>query len=457
MWTANRAPTRPQRTASIHSVASLHSASRPNSMISPQFSRRSGGYESDQSSDTANEDDLLVQHANFPQVPSSNMPAMWNPSPSHRTNSVSRLSQKFGNSNPPVAEIPQPAPLNTTHRHRHDHNENSPDDDATSRSSTLGGDEDIELPEKTPTFPVKKMALLKEYSSEHAAPHAPGPLESQLAILMKKLVFMERENPTVAVTPEEYKELQDRVKSLEAEKKTWNKRHEALFALRDEDVDNNIKIRGMLAKARRELEGMTKLRDDDLVNLQMVRSKLAEATRRLERLQPQPSNGRTSPARGRPGSMLLERRDTTDLFAVAKAAALEQRAMELERRNADLLSQLEVLKGGASIDDLNRMTAHKAWKDTVSDLETKVKAKDAEIARLRSSSTGSSAPAAPADWHRLDAIHEEHASYREKVGGKMQALRSEKEMLQKELHRKEDENHVLEAKVQSLQRRVTLM
>jgi DNA repair exonuclease SbcCD ATPase subunit len=275
---------------------------------------------------------------------------------------------------------------------------------------------------------------------------------------MSKLVFMERANPVVSVTPEEYAELTAELKTLREEKKTWQKRHEALFALRDEDVENNIKIRGMLAKARRDLEGMTKLRDDDLVNLQAVRSKLAEATRKLDRLEAQ--GGRSSPSRGgRPGSMMMDRRGTMDLFAAAKAAALEQRALELEQRNMDLQSQIEQLKGGANIDDLNRMTAHKAWKDTVAELENRVKAKDAEIARLRvgGSTLGSGITSGAVEWHRMEAIHEEHASYREKVGGKMQALRSEKEALQKELHRKEEENHSLEVKIQSLQRRVSLM
>lgn len=340
--------------------------------------------------------------------------------------------------------------------------ESSPDDDTHSRASTLGGEEqDFEFPEKTPTsFPrAPKMGQLKEESVSvptSESHHVPGPLESQLAALMSKLVFMERENPVVSVTPDDYNEMKTRLEALEKEKKTWQKRHEALYALRDEDVENNIKIRGMLAKARRDLEAMTKLRDEDLINVQIVRSKLSDATRNLDRLQAQ--NGRASPSRGRPGSMMMERRGTLDLFAVAKAAALEQRALELEKRNEDLLEQLSSLKGGASIDDLNRMTAHKAWKDTVSDLELKLKTKDAEMARLRAG--GASAPSGStpaADWHRLEAVHEEHASYREKVGGKMQALRSEKEALQKELHRKEDENHALEVKVQSLQRRVNLI
>jgi hypothetical protein len=428
-------------------------------MVSPQIQRRSG-YESDASSDVT-DDELSVHNMGFPAVPSADVPAIWQTHRNDSGSSVSRLSQKFA-ANANVAEIVAPPPLMTQHSHRLEPVENSPDGDTHSRASTLGGEEqDFEYPEKTPTsFPrAPKMDQLKENPTPaHVSSHAPGPLESQLAMLMSKLVFMERENPVVSVTPDDYNEMKTRLQALENEKKTWHKRHEALYALRDEDVENNIKIRGMLAKARRDLEAMTKLRDEDLINVQVVRAKLSDATRNLERLQSQ--NGRSSPSRGRPIST-MERRGTMDLFAVAKAAALEQRALELENRNNDLLQQLSDLKGGSSIDDLNRMTAHKAWKDSVTDLELKLRAKDAEISRLRTggasasaSATSGSAPAA--DWHRLDAVHEEHATYREKVGGKMQALRSEKEALQKELHRKEDENHVLEVKIQSLQRRVNL-
>jgi len=426
-------------------------------MVSSQTQRRSRGYESDASSDVT-DDEIVIQNVSFPSVPNNAVPAMWQTHRHNSGSSVSRLSQKFA-ATANVAEIAAPPPLRPLPPQRQESVERSPDDDTHSRASTLGGeDQDFEYPEKTPTsFPrAPKVDQLKE---EPAAPptsnHVPGPLESQLAALMSKLIFMERENPVVSVTPEDYNEMKARLEALEAEKKTWQKRHEALYALRDEDVENNIKIRGMLAKARRDLEAMTKLRDEDLVNVQVVRAKLAEATRSLERQQAQ--NGRSSPSRGRPAST-MERRGTLDLFAVAKAAALEQRALELESRNNDLLEQIQTLKGGANIDDLNRMTAHKAWKDTVADLELKLKAKDAELVKLRAGGvSSSSAPSASSsDWHRLEAVHEEHASYREKVGGKMQALRSEKEALQKELNRKEDENHALEVKVQSLQRRINL-
>jgi hypothetical protein len=385
-----------------------------------------------------------------------------------------------------------------------------------SRSSTLGGDEaDYEYPEKTPTPESVAMRLIdldpveetrddieliaeetisddaSDAESEPLPPqqsHNPGPLELQLQALMSKLIFMEQENPTISITPSEHQALQSRVQILEAEKISWRARHEALFALRDEDVANTIKLRGILAKTRRDLEGLTKLRDDDLVNLQAVRGKLAEATRKLERFETASSgsiggSGRGSPTstRGRPSSLLLERRDTTDLFAVAKAAALEQRTLELEKRNEDLLAQVKVLKasssatpnpedpeGNTGIDELNRVAAHKAWKETVADLNTKLKAKDDELTRLRAASAASpsivaQAPLVPAsaasgsyDWHRMEAIHEEHASYRERVGGKMQRLRAEKEEVQRALNQKEDECHVLEVKVQNLQRRVRI-
>jgi hypothetical protein len=429
-------------------------------MVSPQLVRtisRSSEYESDRSSDTAGDD----EYSNFPQVP-NHMPAMWNQGQRQHSGSVvDRMSAKFAQATP--------APLRTQSSQQLGVIDISPDDDTHSRSSTLNGDDqDFEFPEKTPTSIPSRANMhrpTKETSSAPvpAATHIPGPLESQLAALMSKIVFMETKNPVVSVTPEDYAEMSARLKAREAEKKTWTKRHEAIWALRDEDVENNIKIRGYLAKARRELEGMTKLRDEDLVNVQVVRAKLGEANRQLERLQGGASStqGRLSPSRGRPGSMFMERRDTTDLFAAAKAAALQQRALELEKRNTDLVSQVETLKGGASIDDINRLTAHQAWKGTVDKLEQKLKTRDGEILRLRGGgavvnnigSSLSSSPIGAVDFHHVEMLHEEHAAYRERMGGKLQALRSEKESLQRDLHRKEDECHGLEVKVQSLQRR----
>ena len=449
--------------------------------------RRNTGYESDQSSDTAAEDDI---HA-FPMAPTRNLPPMW-----ARGAQPSPMSRKLG-----ITEIRTPAPIRT----------HESDDDSHSRASTLAGEEqDFEGSEKTPrakdyeipyytlktpkvheiprpkdneipyfTLKSPKVAeippspVLPKKVEEHGKekpekqanpekPHVPGPLEQQLSALMSKLIFMERENPTISVSPEEFQALQKRVEELEAEKKTWQKKHEALFALRDEDVENNIKIRGLLAKERREHDALKKLRDEDLQNVLIVRSKLAEATRKIDRLEKEAASnsGNRSPASGR--RSVLDRRSTSmDLFAVAKTAALEQRALELEKRNGDLLAQIENLKGGSNVEDLNRVTAHKAWKDTVSDLETKLKVKEAEIVQLKSGSSthtvSSTSALSGLDWRRMEALHEDHARYREKMGQRIQELRGEKESLMRNLHKKEDECHELEAKVDKLQRRLEIM
>jgi hypothetical protein len=52
-------------------------------------------------------------------------------------------------------------------------------------------------------------------------------------------------------------------------------------------------------------------------------------------------------------------------------------------------------------------------------LAVKVKAKDVEILRLRAGGATGGVVAVSGngmEWHRVEAIHEEHASYREKVG-----------------------------------------
>ncbi|KAF2751766.1 hypothetical protein M011DRAFT_473079 [Sporormia fimetaria CBS 119925] len=450
-------------------------------MSSTQVPQRGTGYESDQSSDTAAEDEIPI----FPGVPTNNVPAMWQSPRQQSGSAVSRLSQKFSG-NVQITEITPPSTRTRSQQDRH-RVDQSLDDDSHSRTSTLGkDDQDFEFPEKTPTSLPKKTTPIDdihlassnpEPPSSPEPPHIPGPLETQLMALMSKLIFMERANPTVSITPEDYNALTTELASLRAEKATWNKRHEALFALRDEDVENNIKIRGLLAKARRDLEAMTKLRDDDLSNLLLVRGKLAEATRKLEKLEAvQPAQGgsvagggRASPVsrHGRPGSVIMERRGTMDLFTAAKTAALEQRALELEQRNMELLGRIERLKGGAgsgtadtgsSIDELNRVAAHKAWKGTVSELEEKVRAKDREIEKLRAVGGGvGSEGGRGVEWQRVEVLFDDFASYRERMGAKMQALRGEKEGLVRELNRREDDCHALEVKVQSLQRRVGLL
>ncbi|KAL9093072.1 MAG: hypothetical protein Q9165_004210 [Trypethelium subeluteriae] len=299
----------------------------------------SGGYESDQSSDTTSEE-------HFTQIPNATVPLVWQ--------RQDRLSQKLGNT------LVQVSPV--VHRSE---DASQMDDDVRSRTSTLAADDrEYDFPEKTPTATehVRELSLDDEDTvsyqqdgqdqigeDEPPAPHVPGPLEQQLAALMSKVVYLERDNPTIAVSPEEYTALQEKVSVLEAEKIQWNRRHEALFALRDEDVGNNILVRGLLAKERYDHESMKKLRDDDLDNVLVLRSKLADATRKLQRLEGSPQSspaarGSSTP-RERPRSIVMERRDTSnDLFQAARNAALEQRALELEKANDTLLKRVTEIR-----------------------------------------------------------------------------------------------------------------
>lgn len=447
MWTAKRATPRAERTGSVHSVASLYGG-RPESVASNQSFSQTRGYDSDQSSETAFVDEQMATRPPSKVV----IPAIWQsrpeglkPAPLSQRPAIEAWNEPI-KEEPVVSVVPQI--LHTTPQSQW-----TTDNDNESLASTLDGEEQIpEYPEKTPTsIPVMLYAneANDEPLSPAPAPHIPGPLESQLAALMSKLIYIERSNPVVSVEPAEYQEMTARLKKLEAEHEQLWKRHTAIWTLRDEDLENNIKIRGLLAKKDRDLVAMTALRDEDLVNVQILRNKLADKTREIERLQSQ--TGTRSPTRGRPGSFIA-RAATNDLFAAAKSAALEQRVLELEKRNSDLVAQVDTLKGGSSIDDLNRMTAHQAWKDHVADLGAQLKAKDAQLAQRPSGRATETKPTA-SEWSRIEAIVQEHGAYRELVGGKLQSLRSEKEALQKLLHAKEDECHALELSVQNLRRR----
>ncbi|RMZ72923.1 glycosyl hydrolase family 43 [Pyrenophora seminiperda CCB06] len=414
----------------------------------PPVQSRPKDDDSDNFSDLGSDDDddMFVQRP--PPLGNSAPPAWQAPRPPIMNVAPPKLDSKVehvARLAPPITNIPYQPPRTYTERQI--------DDDATSRSSTLDGDEDdIPYPVKPQIShsAIKMSQTGREPTSPNPAPHVPGPLESQLAALMSKLIYIEQENSAISVNPDEYKQTMSRLKALEDEKKIWWKRHEAIWSLRDEDVENNIKIRGLLAKCRRELDATKKLRDEDLQNVQIVRSKLAEKTRELERFQAQ--NGRASPSRGRPGSF-FERRDTSDLFTAAKVAALEQRALELERRNSDLVAQLEISRAGGSIDDLNRITTQ-AWTAKVSDVGgLRVSTDGNEFDRIP---TGASSEGLTG-WQRVEALLEEHMTYREGVGGRMQALRSEKEVLLRDLHRKENECQTLELKLQLLQRRTGII
>jgi hypothetical protein len=166
----------------------------------------------------------------------SNAPAAWQSHPHHSEQIQAKVMAAPVISHRTINTAPPPK----------DQWEMATDDDASSRSSTLDGEEEyMEHVEKklAPRLLPRQDVRNHEPRSPAPAPHVPGPLESQLAALMSKLIYIEHANPVVSVTPDEFQQMQNRLKTLEEEKKTWSKRHDAIWALRDEDVENNIKIR----------------------------------------------------------------------------------------------------------------------------------------------------------------------------------------------------------------------
>jgi hypothetical protein len=209
------------------------------SMSSPQIQRPSRSYESDNYSDLGSEDEQPQPFSRRPQDTSmSAMAQMQRQQPNH---TAPLFSQKKGNDVVHSVNVSKPQ-----YQDQRTFVQRPVDDDATSRSSTLdGNEEDAPYPAKKMLAPsaTKMSQTGQEPASPAPAPHVPGPLESQLAALMSKLVYIEQSNPAISVKPEEYEQTVARLKALEEEKKTWWKRHEAIWALRDEDVENNIKIR----------------------------------------------------------------------------------------------------------------------------------------------------------------------------------------------------------------------
>src|SRR5690242_4457643 len=246
MWTAQRATPRSERTGSIHSIASLHGG-RPESVASNQSFSQFRGYDSDQSSETAFGEDQM------PTRPVSKVviPAIWQtrrqePKPAPPVEQPAIEAWRDAQITEPTVSIMPPA-LKTTPQNLWEPPSHEADD-TESLASTLDGKDLIDAyPEKTPTsIPVMLYAdeANDEPLSPAPAPHIPGPLESQLAALMSKLIYIERSNPVAAVEPAEYHEMTVRLKKLEDEKAQLWQRHTALWALRDEDLENNIKIRG---------------------------------------------------------------------------------------------------------------------------------------------------------------------------------------------------------------------
>jgi hypothetical protein len=219
MWVPGNRPTpRVQRTTSVHSIGSVQSPSQSRSPSTTGLNRSSTNYSNNDSSNMKNFD--------LGTAPPARRSQHDQPVPVHIKAEV-------------VPSFPQIV--------QKDRWEVATEDDISSRSSTLDGEEEY-MEHHAMKKPAQSMLPRKDLRNEeprspNPAPHVPGPLESQLAALMSKLIYLEQSNPAVSVSPEEYQDMQKRLKTLEEEKKTWWKRHEAIWALRDEDVENNIKIR----------------------------------------------------------------------------------------------------------------------------------------------------------------------------------------------------------------------
>lgn len=386
-------------------------------------SRGSGGYDSDRSSETIGNEETQV--------------GLWQ--------RQDRLSLKLESASIQAAELQEPRNLivQSTQYHPKPLKQTLSEDPKQS----AGEPDEVEFPQKTPTPRDHRSEGDSDSTApedEELPPRIPGPLEKQLSSLMSKIIFIEQGNPTISVSQEEYEALGERVKILEAEKAATAKRHEAIFAIRDDDVANLRKVRVLLAEERREHAALRKLRDDDLHNVIVLRGKLCEAIRKIERLERAGGQGQLTPPRRPKSSISFERRDTSDLFQAAKNAALEQRTLELEKANEDLMGQLVAATQNTAF----RATTDKAWRTAVDELESKLRQKEEELAEVRRSSVASTGMG----WNRMEVLLEEHGMFREKTAQRLQQLRSENETLHRELHRMEDENVSLELRLKNLQR-----
>jgi hypothetical protein len=207
-------------------------------MSLPYAQRQSKSYESDNFSDTMSEDDQAYSHGALDRT----IPDPWQ---TQRQQPRLNLTRDKSESEADLGSDIVPSSTKMLYDQRN-FVEHPVDDDATSRSSTLDGNEEIlpySVKTSQPHHVVELSLAVERPASPEPVPHVPGPLESQLAALMSKLIYIEQKDPAVSVKPDEYQETLGRLKALEEEKRLWWKRHEAIWSLRDEDVQNNIKIR----------------------------------------------------------------------------------------------------------------------------------------------------------------------------------------------------------------------
>lgn len=271
---------------------------------------------------------------------------------------------------------------------------------------------------------------------------AGGSMTDLLQTLLSRVSTLERRQPTVMA--EEHSSLQTRVRELEKDHKSRTQEYLDLLTLRNGDLENLIKVRDLLAKERRAHDELKLLRDDDLRNVIDLREKLASATWAASR----PSVGMGMPGATSPGGLghshstsgsKLSMKQSDYLWQVARTAAMEQRVLELESANKDLRTQLQ--SGLTMPSSSSQMTM------------------GATSLAMVPATVAMHAGAGTTDAHfisRIETMFEDSLRQREKTATKMQALRSEKDSLVKEVASLEDRNAELESLVERLQRNLRI-
>lgn len=372
-----------------------------------------------------------------------------------------------------------------------------------STAPTEGGEEDMKEDEerelKTPRAVSRKLAFAGDHSrggttlSMHGhddgsllpastfSPNsmasgpmaiATGPMSQLLHTLLGQISSLEKSTPTIMST--EHQQLQDRLSELERDHKRQTTQYLQLVELRAGDLENLIKVRDLLARERRDHAAMIQLRDDDLANVLVLREKLAIANYKISRAgfatsvafsstDPAGVGAAAAPALGMGGTIgnlspttastagaRLSMKQSDYLWQVARTAAMEQRVLELETANKELHEQLTRSTTTLSVPALSSTLVHSSPSSSSS------AAAAAAAAAALSSPSPSSLLADGQLIARIETMFEDSLRQREKTATRMQALRSEKDLLQKQATALEDRNADLEAVVERLQRTLRL-
>ena len=361
------------------------------------------------------------------------------------------------------------------------------DDSASMDGSTPpteGGEDDLQEDEerglKTPRAVSRKLAFATNvnrgghdegsllpasaFSPKSAAGEnvaiATGPMSQLLHTLLGQISSLERSTPTIMST--EHQELQDRLNELERDHKRTTTQYLQLVELRAGDLENLIKVRDLLARERRDHAAMIKLRDDDLANVLVLREKLAVANYKISRAGFATGNaystgectsgpaiagpvmgmggavGNLSPTTASTAGARLSMKQSDYLWQVARTAAMEQRVLELEAANKELHDQLTRSATTLSMPSMSTTMVQSSSSAALTSTTSSTLLADGQLIA------------------RIEAMFEDSLRQREKTATRMQALRSEKDMLQKQATALEDRNADLEAVVERLQRTLHL-